>query len=510
MDTLVAFLIAALVTFFFVRRYLRQLTAGQRAANDGAAQGVAAAAASVGTQPCPRCAKAISRGSAFCNHCGAALAMWTVHRADIRAASAGAPKGKPKPVINASLCIGCSSCVDICPETGTLEMLNGKAILAHAERCTGHAKCVEVCPTQAIALSFGGVLQTLRVPLVKEDFETNVPGLFIVGELAGMALIKSAVNEGKMVIDHLKRRMERDHPAAAQKAAAAVLNERCHEPAAPASQPTDATTDVLIVGSGPAGLSAALTAHQYGLQYVVLEQGEIAASIRQYPRHKFLMAEPLEIPLYGHLYVGDGTKETLLSVWEKIIQNTGVRIQTNHRVERVVRNGQGFWVETAKEKFHATYVVLAMGRRGTPRRLGVPGEELGKVTYKLIEADSYNDSDLMVVGGGDAAIEAALALGRGGRNRVTLSYRGDSFSRLRDRNRQQFELAEKEGRVVVLRSSQVAEVRPGSVLLDHAGSRKEIPNQFLFILIGGESPEEFLRKTGVEIVEKELAAATAW
>ena len=503
METLVSFLLASVVTFFFVRRYLKNLTAPRK--HIAKAGDHAHSAAPAKMHPCPRCAKAIPQDAAFCSHCGAALAMWTVHRAVVQSASAGAPKGTARPVINASLCIGCGSCVDVCPEQGTLELVGGKAILSHPDRCTGHAKCTEVCPTQAIALSIGGALQTMKVPLVREDFETNVEGLFIIGELAGMGLIKTAVNEGKLVMDHVKKRLEKEgrsfptngngtHDGTGAQGATV-------QPAANA----DGSVDVLIVGAGPAGLSASLTAQQYGLTYLTLEQGEIASTIRQYPRHKFLMAEPVEIPLYGPLYVNYGSKEGLLAVWETIIANTGVRIQTQERVERIVRNGGNFRVETAKHEYHARYVALAMGRRGTPRRLRVSGEDLAKVSYRLIEAGDYDKKDLLVVGGGDSAIEAALALSRSGKNRVTLSYRGADFHRTRPRNQQQLEAVEQEGRLRVLRNSQVQEILPASVRLTAGKETLELPNDFAFILIGGESPEDFLRKAGVEIVEKVLS-----
>ncbi len=474
MDTLVTFLLAGAVTLFFVRNYLKKLTATKapRSAEPAARP----------KRPCPRCGQAMEQGTAFCPHCGAAMAMWTVHQAAAQQGEVAAAAGKPKPVINASLCIGCGSCVHECPETGTLELSAGKAILAHPERCTGHSRCVEVCPTQAITLSFGGVLQTLRVPLVKENFETNIPGVFIVGELCGMGLIKTAVNEGKLVIDHLRSRM-----------------------AAATEQPGE-LFDVAIVGAGPAGLSASLSAQQFGLKYVTLEQGEIASTIRNYPRQKFLMAEPIDIPLYGSLYVGDGTKEALLAVWETIIANTGVRIRTNEKVETVVKNAAGFHVKTAKADYRARHVVLAMGKRGTPRKLEVKGEELPKVAYRLIEADSYENQRTLVVGGGDSAIEAALALSRSGKNAVTLSYRGDSFRRARERNRQQLEQAQKDGRVRIVLSSNVVEIHPDSVALNVAGQATSIPNDYVFALIGGESPEEFLRKVGIEMVNKSISA----
>jgi len=500
METLLSVVVASAVTFFFVRRYLKKLTSPHK--QIARAGNPAHSAAPAKTHPCPRCGKTIPQEAAFCQHCGAALAMWAVHRASVQSQRANGAKGKVRPVINASLCIGCGSCVEACPEQGTLELVNGKAILADAERCTGHAKCAEVCPTQAVALSQDGALQTMKVPLVREDFETNVEGLFIIGELAGFGLIKTAINEGKLMMDHIRKRLEKGGRSFPSGGNSAHTGHGDRPAGGDPAAGTNGAVDVLIVGAGPAGLSAALTAKQYGLNYLALEQGEIASTIRQYPRQKFLMAEPVEIPLYGPLYVSDGTKESLLAVWETIIANTGVRIQTQERVERIVRNGGNFRVETARGQYHARYVALAMGRRGTPRKLGVPGEDLSKVSYRLIEAGDYQNKNLLVVGGGDSAIEAALALSRSGKNGVTLSYRGESFQRLRERNQQQLEQAEKEGRLSVLRSSHVREIQPAAVKATVGAKNVEILNDFVFILIGGESPEEFLRKSGVEIVEK--------
>jgi thioredoxin reductase len=218
------------------------------------------------------------------------------------------------------------------------------------------------------------------------------------------------------------------------------------------------------------------------------------------------MAEPIDIPLYGSLYIGDGTKESLLAVWETIIANTGVQIRTGERVVQIQRDGALFNVETSKGRYRTRYVVLALGKRGTPRRLGSPGEDLSKVAYRLIEAEGYENQDVLVVGGGDSAVEAALALSKAGRNRTTLSYRGDDFSRLRDRNAAQLKQAEADGRLKVMRKSQVREIRSDSVLLSGNGSGEvKIPNEFVFVLIGGESPDEFLRRTGIDIVEKAIS-----
>ncbi|MFZ5929144.1 MAG: NAD(P)-binding domain-containing protein [Acidobacteriota bacterium] len=474
METLLAFGIAFSVSLYFLRGYLKQLTR-QR--------GAAPAAAAVRTRQCPRCSGTVAEGAAFCPACGAPLALWSVQQAR-ESTGQKADTRQLRPVINATLCIGCGSCITACPEQGTLAMAGGKAVLAHPERCKAHGDCVKACPTSGISLSASGALRTLRVPKMTANFETNVPGLFVAGELGGMGLIKTSINEGRLAADEAAARIACGGGA------------------------PEGAWDVIVVGAGPAGLNAALTLHQKGIRYLVLEQGEIASTIRNYPRHKFLMAEPIEMPLYGSLYIADSTKESLLQVWETIIANTGVQIRTNTRVDSIQRDGAAglFRVGTPAGEFAARLVILAIGRRGTPRRLGVPGEEQSHVAYRLIEAESYEGRAVLVAGGGDSALEAALALSRGGRNRVTLVHRSETFDRARERNREALAKAEQEGRVTVLRKARVKEIGRTAVLVDCGGAVQEVAAEYVFVLVGGESPEEFLRKAGVEIVEKEVAA----
>ncbi len=480
MDTIYAFSIALVITLLFVSRYMKRI--GSSSAGD-------VPVAPSPAKSCPRCGSLVS--GSFCNACGAPLSLWNFDR------PASGENNKPSsgasaigmPVINASLCIGCGACVDACPEAGTLALVGGKAILANPDRCKSHGECVPACPTSGIVLMSGNTRQTIRVPAISANYETNVPGLFIAGELSGVGLIKTSINDGRMVAEHL-------HAALGSSRGVISIDA------------TNRVHEVIVVGAGPAGLSAALSLQEYGIRYLVLEQGEIASTIRQYPRNKFLMEEPLEMPLYGRLYIKDTTKEALLEVWETMVASSGVRIQTNEKVEAITRKPatHSFVVRTPRGEYEARYVVLAIGKRGTPRKLGVPGEDLSKVMYRLIEAESYRDADVAVIGGGDSALEAALALAQGGRNRVTLVHRGADFSKVRERNRVKLAEAESSGAIQVVRNARVQLVSPESLTIDGQSGKTEIANQFVFVLIGGESPEAFLERIGVDIIERVIAA----
>jgi thioredoxin reductase len=307
-----------------------------------------------------------------------------------------------------------------------------------------------------------------------------------VGELGGRGLIKNAVNEGKLAVEHI----------------AATL-----PPRRPEMVEVPEQFDVAVVGSGPAGLSAALEAHRRGLNYVVLEQGTLADTVRKYPRHKILFAEPLSIPLYGDLWIADASKESLLRVWESIVAETGLRIRTNRRVDQLVRSGDLFRIRAGDHECHARCVVLAMGRRGTPRRLGVSGEEQAKVVYDIAEMEDFAGRRVLVVGGGDSAIESALGLANQPGTTVHLSYRGADFARAKDRNRAKLDAAVAKGTVTLLLGSTVREVRADVVVLDAAGESMILPNDDVVVRIGGDAPYAFLQQIGVRIVHKDVPLA---
>jgi thioredoxin reductase/Pyruvate/2-oxoacid:ferredoxin oxidoreductase delta subunit len=375
------------------------------------------------------------------------------------------------PQIDAALCIGCGSCVAACPEGDVLGVVHGTAAVINGVRCVGHGYCAEVCPVGAIQVGLGDVQSRPDMPILTNNFETTVPGLFIAGELGGLSLIRNAVAQGKTAVEEIARRAHRGH------------GKRMLE--------------LAIVGAGPAGLSAALAAIQNKLDYILLEELEVGGTILHYPRRKLVMTQPVEIPLYGWLKETEYSKEYLLETWQKIVARFKLNVRTQEKVEGLKRTGDYFELHTARGYHCARFVLLALGRRGTPRKLGVPGEELPKVTYQLMDAQSYTRRHLLVVGGGDAGVEAAVGLARQVGNTVTLIHRKDAFARIKKKNAERItELVHKE-RVKALPDAGVEEIRSRSVLLKTERGQLELPNDYVFVFIGGVPPFDMLKKCGV-------------
>ncbi len=379
------------------------------------------------------------------------------------------------PAVDPMLCIGCGACVAACPEGDVLGVVGGMATVVNGLKCVGHGRCEEACPVAAIAVGLGDLRLRPDIPVLDEWNEAGVPGLFLAGEVAGFALVKNAVSQARRVIERIAERA----PERRRHSGGDVF-------------------DVAIVGAGPAGLAAAATAQARGLSHVVLEQERSAGgTIFHYPRRKLVLVQPIELPLYGRLGEGEYSKEQLLEILAEVARRARARVRYGERVEEIARVGAVFSVRTTSSTQLARFVVLALGRRGTPRKLGVPGEELPKVMYQLIDAESYRSKRLLVVGGGDSAVEAALGLSLQAGNSVSLSYRREKLVRIKRRNEERIADCFARGSVRPLFGSEVVEILPDRVRLRQQGQLVELPNDFVFVLAGGEPPFDFLRKAGV-------------
>ena len=380
------------------------------------------------------------------------------------------------PRIDVLTCIGCGSCVKACPED-VLGLVHGKAAIVNGARCVGHALCAEACPVTAITMGFGRPRQGMELPWYDEHFETNIPGLYIVGELGGLGLIRNASNQGIKAVQHIASGLR---------------------------VPPGAMHDVAIVGAGPAGVSAALAATENKLKYVVLEQGGLGGSILHYPRQKLVLTNPITLPLHETISEPELAKEELIRIFAELARKYSLNIWYHTKVDSIVSQNGYFSVTAGEEELRATHVILAMGRRGSPRKLGVPGEDLQKVAYQLIEAESYAGKHILVVGGGDSAVEAAIGLSRQKGNVVTMSYRRNNFVRLKEKNEERIREAIKKGSVKVLFESTVASIHPDAVQIELKDQPDLVlKNDQVFIFAGGELPGEFLKAIGVTMRTEE-------
>lgn len=379
------------------------------------------------------------------------------------------------PVIDPNRCVGSGGCAVACPEGNVIGIIRGKAQLIEPTRCIGHGACRMACPHGAISLVFGTAKRGVDIPHVSPDFQTNVPGLYIAGELGGMGLIRNAVNQGSQAMDAISRLKGLGQP------------ERL---------------DVVIVGAGPAGLAAALGAKEKGLSYVLLDQDSLGGTVAHFPRGKVVMTAPAVLPIVGKVRFTEVSKEELLAFWEKVVADTGLQITTGQKVDDVVRDGDGFEVRTATASYRSRAVLLAIGRRGTPRKLGVPGEDLNKVVYRLIDPEQYRGKRVLVVGGGDSAMEAAASIADEPGTTVTLSYRSEAFSRAKEKNRKRVAEAQEQGRLQLLMSSNVKTITADSVELEQGGERITIANDAVIVSAGGVLPIPFLKQIGIEVETK--------
>ena len=383
--------------------------------------------------------------------------------------------------INDDRCTGCEACITVCP-TDVLELVANKSRVERFGDCIQCEQCVTACPTTALVMHYEGTKPPpIRLPELDDYYQAS-PGLYLIGEAAGKPLVKNGSNLGRAVVEHMLVTGMKSWGADAAK---------------------KNNVDVLIVGSGPAGLSAALSCIAKKLTYAVIEKDELVAStIARYPKGKHVMAEPYDVRCVGLLPVWDSHKDELLAAWRTIIERTGIKISTREAVEDIERDPRGYYkVKTTARSYAAQSVVLGIGTRGKPRKLGVNGESLEKVSPLLNDPGDHRGQRVLVVGGGDSAVEAAIALAAGAA--VTLSYRGKQLSRCKAKNRQLLDELEAQGRVRVLFGSTVSDIQPGMVVLKVGTQHEHVPNDHVFVCIGGDAPLKWLEKVGVRFTDTE-------
>lgn len=380
------------------------------------------------------------------------------------------------PYIDLKTCIGSAACVADCPEKDILGIVDGVATVINTANCVGHGACFHACPVEAITLRIGTETRGVDLPHVNQNFETNTKGIYIAGELGGMGLIKNSVEQGQQAIESIIK----------------------------SKKPSKANViDVVIVGAGPAGISATLMAKKHGLSSVTLEQDSLGGTVYTFPRAKIVMTSPMDLPLYGKVKLFDTSKDELLLLWKKVIAEQNIEIVEKTKVEQIIptENDTFKIITNTNEEYICNNVLLSIGRRGSPRKLNVPGEESTKVAYRLLEPERIVNKKVLVVGGGDSAIESALLLVDN--NETILSYRKDQFSRLKPKNKEKINDAINNNRLEVIFNSNVVSINEKTVLLKTDGDQvREVENDLIFIFAGGELPTSFLQKAGVEITKR--------
>jgi thioredoxin reductase len=329
----------------------------------------------------------------------------------------------------------------------------------------------------AIKLVFGTKTRGADIPRLSANYETNISGLYIAGELGGMGLLRNAVKQGA---------------ASAEHAISTLRGEK-------------AKYDLVIVGAGAAGMAAALTAIAHKRSYLLIEQDKFGGTIAHFPRQKLVMSHPLELPGIGRARFESNTisKEDLMTFWGEVRSQTGLKVLEGTKFENVTKQGSIFHVTTSRGVVSAARVILCMGVRGSARKLGIPGEDLPKVTYNLIEPDQYRKKKIVIVGGGNSAAEAAVMLADGRRgNQVHMVVRGAGLDRCNDENRRKVEALVEKRQLVIWFDSHVSTIAKDSVTVERAGQPGRMPNDFVFIFAGAEMPRAFLMSLGVQVDKK--------
>jgi thioredoxin reductase/Pyruvate/2-oxoacid:ferredoxin oxidoreductase delta subunit len=377
------------------------------------------------------------------------------------------------PVVDLTRCMGSGACAKACPEKA-LGVVNGKMVLINPAHCIGHGACLAACPVEAIKLVFGTEKRGIEIPNISPEFETNVKGIFIAGELGGMGLIRKAAEQGRQAMESIRKK------------------------AGPGGD-----FDVVIVGCGPAGISAGLSAMEHKLRYKIVEQEDsLGGAVYHYPRQKIAMTAPVDLAIVGKVKFNEVQKERLLEFWLDVVAKTGLKISFRERMEAIEKKGDHFVVTTSQGSYSCKNVLLSMGRRGTPRKLDVPGENQPKVVYRLTDPAQYAGQSVLVVGGGDSALEAAIALSEQPNTQVILSYRSDAFSRVKQKNRARLAEQQDAGQLTVMLSSKVLEIFPDAVDIECDGQIKRHRNDIAIVCAGGLLPTPLLQKIGIRFDTK--------
>ena len=388
------------------------------------------------------------------------------------------------PEVDPKLCAGCGACTRVCPEGDILSLINHKAVLVSPTKCVGHGECERACPFDAIKLIFGTKTRGHDIPRLNSNYETNVPGLYIAGELGGMGLIRNAIKQGVLATQDAIQKLKSNLPA---------------------------QYDVIVVGAGPAGLASTLACIAAKKTYLCIEQNSFGGSVSNFPRQKIVMTAPAQLPIFGEMKFSKGkvSKEDLLEFWQDIRKKAGVKIQENTTFKNLENSDGVFRVTTDTGIFTSRKVILSLGVRGSPRKLGLANEDLPKVTYNLLDPSQYQDKDLAVVGGGNAAVEAAQYLAKAQyKNRVTLLVRGKDLDRCNDENRRIIYEMKQKSMLQILFETHVSKIEAEQINVTYKAQAINLKNDYLFVFAGTESPHKFLMGLGIQI-EKKFGEALA-